>query len=95
MGKGFGREDVDSITGSVFIAGDCAIEETRNALEVRLGEKNVFTSPTCNRLAATLSALCKLMEVGVLDITPSKTTAIKGLIQAKLHGSKALIPDLF
>lgn len=95
MGKGFDREDVDSITGRVFIAGDCAIEETRNALESRLGKKNVLTSPTCNRLAATLSALCKLMGVGVLDITPSKTTAIKALFLAKLHGSKALIHDLF
>jgi hypothetical protein len=35
------------------------------------------------------------MGVGVLDITPSKTTAIKALFLAKLHGSKALIPDLF
>jgi uncharacterized protein (DUF362 family) len=95
MGKGFDSEELAAITGKVLIAGDCAIEETKDFLIARLGKNNVFSSPTCNRLASTTSALCKLMGVGILDLVPSKLTAIKSLVQGKLHGSKALVPDLF
>ncbi len=94
MGKGFNKEELDSISGKVFIAGDCAISETCDVLEARLGKKNVLTSPTCNRLASTTTALCKLMGINVLDLVPSRRTAIKALLAAKLHGSKALIPDI-
>lgn len=95
MGKGFDRDEIDKIEGRVLIAGDCAIEETRNVLEERLGKKNVFMSPTCNRLAATTGALCKLMGVSTLDLVPSKAKAIKALLQAKMRGSSALTPPLF
>ena len=95
MGKGFDQRELELITGKVLIAGDCAIEETNDFLVMQLGKNNVFTSPTCNRLAATTSALCKLMGIGVLDLVPSKLIAIKSLLQGKLHGSKALVPDLF
>ncbi len=94
MGKGFNKEDLNSISGRVFIAGDCAITETKLLLENRLGKKNVLTSPTCNRLADTTTALCKLMGINILELVPSRITAIKALVQAKLHGSKALIPDI-
>jgi uncharacterized protein (DUF362 family) len=95
MGKGFDREELERIEGRVLIAGDCAIEETRELLENQLGKKNVFTSPTCNRLAATTGALCKLMGVSTLDLVPSKSTAVKALLQAKMKGSTALTPPLF
>jgi hypothetical protein len=95
MGKGFDQKELESITGKVLIAGDCAIDETKDFLVMQLGKKNVFTSPTCNRLAATTSALCKLMGISVLDLVPSKLIAVKSLLLGKLHGSKALVPDLF
>lgn len=95
MGKGFTPETLDSITGRVFIAGDRAIEETQERLVEQLGKKNVFVSPTCNRLASTTTALCKLMGVSPFDLIPSKTATIKFLLIAKLHRSKALIPDIF
>jgi uncharacterized protein (DUF362 family) len=95
MGKGFDHAELEAVTGKILIAGDCAIEETKEFFFAKLGKKNVFTSPTCNRLAATTSALCKLMDVSVLDLVPSKLTAIKTLLQGKLHGSRALVPDLF
>ncbi|TFG10781.1 DUF362 domain-containing protein [Candidatus Thorarchaeota archaeon] len=94
MGKGFDREVLESIEGRVLIAGDCAIGETQEILESRLGRKNIFTSPTCNRLADTTSALCKLMGISPLELLPSRLAAAKDLILAKLKGSKALIPDL-
>jgi hypothetical protein len=94
MGKGFDREVLESIEGRVLIAGDCAIGETQEILESRLGRKNIFTSPTCNRLADTTSALCKLMGISPLELLPSRLAAAKALILAKLKGSKALIPDL-
>lgn len=92
MGKGFDREQLEKITGRVLIAGDCAIQETRDLLEERLGDRSVLTSPTCNRLASTTSALCKLMGVSALDLVPSRVTAIRALLQAKMRGSTALIP---
>lgn len=94
MGKGIAKEAIDSIKGRVLIAGDCAIEETRARLISRLGRRNVFTSPSCNRLAATITALCRLMDVRTMDLVPSKIGALKSLLQARLHGSKALIPKL-
>ena len=94
MGKGFDKMELESIDGRVLIAGDCAIEETHEFLENRLGRKSVFVSPTCNRLATTTTALCKLMGVSPLDMVPSKTTTLKALLMAKLRGSKALIPDI-
>jgi uncharacterized protein (DUF362 family) len=95
MGKGFDKAQLERIEGRVLIAGDCAIEETRELLEDQLGRKNVFTSPTCNRLAATTGALCKLMGVSTLDLVPSKFKAVKALLQAKMKGSTALTPPLF
>ena len=95
MGKGFEQEKLDSIEGKVLLSGDCAIKDARETLEMRLGRKNVFTSPTCNRLASTISALCKLMEVSTLNLVPSKMTAVRILLSAKIHGSKALVADLF
>lgn len=94
MGKGFDRGQLERIEGRVLVAGDCAIEETRDLLEEQLGSKNVFTSPTCNRLAATTGALCKLMGVSTLDLVPSKSKAVKALLQAKMRGSSALTPPL-
>ncbi len=95
MGKGFDERILAQIEGKVLIAGDCAINETRDYLERRLGKKNVYTSPTCNRLASTMTALCKLMGVSALSLVPSRARAIKALIQGKIHGSRALVPSLF
>ena len=81
VGKGFDYEKLESITGKVLIAGDCAIEETKDFFVTQLGKINVFTSPTCNRLASTTSALCKLMGISVLDLVPTKLTVVKSLIQ--------------
>jgi hypothetical protein len=94
MGKGFDIDELESVDGRVLIAGDCAIEEAQQFLESRLGKENVYVSPTCNRLAATTTALCKLMGVSPLDMVPSKTKAVKALLMAKLRGSKALLPDI-
>ncbi len=95
MGKGLPEKHLASVTGKILIAGDCAIDETYDSMVKKVGRKNVFTSPTCNRLAATTDALCKIMGVNVLALVPSKAPMVKALIQAKLHGSKALIPSLF
>ncbi|TFG13461.1 DUF362 domain-containing protein [Candidatus Thorarchaeota archaeon] len=94
MGKGFDKKELESIDEQVLIAGDCAIKETQQFLENKLGRENVFVSPTCNRLAATTTALCKLMGVSPLDMVPSKRKALKALLLAKLRGSRALIPDI-
>jgi len=95
MGRGFDEEQLDSIDTPVFIAGDCAIAETRERLVQRLGRKRVHLSPTCNSLADTVSALGKLMGVKTLDLVPSRRKAVLRLLQAKLHRSTALTPKLF
>ena len=77
-----------------LVAGYCAIEEIGQKLRDHFGKKNVFFSGNCNNLAETIEALCKLSGVSILDMVPISTLKLFWLIiQAKLHGSKALIPS--
>lgn len=94
MGKGFDRNVLESVEGRVFIAGDCAIVEAKEILENRLGKRNIYVSRTCNRLADTTSALCKLMGVSPLKLLPSRLAGAKALIMGRLKGSKALTPRI-
>ncbi len=94
MGKGFDREVLESIEGRVFVAGDCAITEAKEILENRLGKRNVYVSPTCNRLADTTSALCELMGVSPLKLLPSRLAGARALIMGRLKGSNALTPKI-
>jgi len=94
MGKGHSAQDLDSIKGKVLIAGQCAIAETGAALVRRLGKKNVYFSGHCNDLCATLNAMCHLMKVSPLKLAPLPFfTSLKLLALAKLHGSRARIPN--
>jgi uncharacterized protein (DUF362 family) len=94
MGKGHSAQELDSIRGKVLIAGHCAIAETADMLIRRLGKKNVYFSGHCNDLCATLNAMCHLMKVSPLKLAPLPLfTALKLLALAKLHGSRASIPN--
>ncbi|MDR0910940.1 MAG: DUF362 domain-containing protein [Spirochaetaceae bacterium] len=94
MGKGHDPAELDSITGRVLIAGDCAITETGERLEKRLGRKNVYYSHFCNDLCASLTAMCHLMKVNPTDMVPlSSAKLIPAYISAKLNGSKGNIPN--
>jgi len=94
MGKGHSAQELDSIKGKVLIAGRCAIGETKDALIRRLGKKNVYFSGHCNDLCATLNAMCHLMKVSPLKLAPLPLfTSLKLLALAKLHGSRASIPN--
>ncbi len=70
MGKGFDRKEIDSISGPVFIAGHCAIEELADSLTMRLGAKRVYRSGVCNDLQATTESLCHLMKVNPMKMAP-------------------------
>ena len=95
MGKGFDKEEIDSITGKVLVVGHCAIEEIGDYLVKRLGKKNVFFSGKCNELAKSAAAMFYLMKVSPLEFAPvSPLVSIKCIILAKLHGTKALVPSL-
>ena len=95
MGKGFDKEEIDSITGKVLVVGHCAIEEVGDYLVKKLGKKNVFFSGKCNELAKSAAAMFYLMKVSPLEFAPvSPLISVKCIILAKLHGTKALVPSL-
>ena len=95
MGKGFDKEEIDSITGKVLVVGHCAIEEVGDYLVKKLGKKNVFFSGKCNELAKSAAAMFYLMKVSPLEFAPvSPFVSVKCIILAKLHGTKALVPSL-
>ena len=95
MGKGFDKEEIDSITGKVLVVGHCAIEEVGDYLVNKLGKKNVFFSGKCNELAKSAAAMFYLMKVSPLEFAPiSPLVSISCIILAKLHGTKALVPSL-
>jgi len=96
MGKGHSAEELNSITGRVLIAGRCAIGETKDLLIKRLGKKNVYFSGHCNDLCATLNAMCHLTKVNPLRLAAMPLFALLGLLVfAKLHGTRARIPNPF
>ncbi|MBQ0036747.1 MAG: DUF362 domain-containing protein [Firmicutes bacterium] len=95
MGKGFDKDEIDSITGKVLVVGHCAIEEVGDYLVKKLGKKNVFFSGKCNELAKSAAAMFNLMKVSPLEFAPiSPLVSIKCIVLAKLHGTKALVPSL-
>ena len=96
MGKGFDMTEIDTIKGKVFVVGHCAIKEAGGRLVDRLGRKNVYFSGYCNDLCATITALCHLMQVNPLKMAPLPFfTSVKLLLQSKLNGSQANVPNLF
>jgi len=95
LGKGHSAEDLNSITGKVLIVGRCAIAETADTLTKRLGKKNVYLSGHCNDLCATLNAMCRLTKVSPLRLAAMPLfTSIRLLLSAKLHGTRARIPNI-
>ena len=95
MGKGFDTAEIDAIEGKVLVVGHCAVEEVGERLVKRLGKKNVFFSGKCNELAKSAAAMFYLMKVSPLEFAPiSPLVSIRCVLQAKLHGSKALVPSL-
>lgn len=96
IGEGHDIEQIDSIKGKVLIVGDCAIKEVSQRLIERLGRKNVYLSPKCNSLASSAAAMFHLMKVNPLVFVPiNPFKAMKCLLLAKIHGSKALVPSTF
>lgn len=96
MGKGHDPAEIDAITGKVLVVGDCAIAETGDRLVKRLGRKNVYFSHKCNSLASSAAAMFHLMHVNPMVFVPiSPLKALKCLVLARLHGSKALVPSTF
>jgi uncharacterized protein (DUF362 family) len=96
MGKGHDRAEIEAITGKVLVVGHCAIEEVGDLLLQRLGKKNVYFSGYCNDLCASAAAMCHLTKVNPLKFAPlPMTTSLKLLLQAKMHGTKANVPNPF
>lgn len=100
MGKGHDKDLVKKLKAEGYtkglVAGYCAIEEVGETLRKEFGKKKVFFSHDCNDLAQTVTAESKLSGVPVLDLVPaSLLKTVKYLAQARLHGSKALVPSLF
>lgn len=95
MGKGFDKEEIDSITGKVLVVGHCAIEEVGDYLVKKLGKKNVFFSGKCNELAKSAAAMFYLMKVSPFEFAPiNPFISVKCIVLAKLRGTKALVPSL-
>ena len=95
IGKGHNKELIKSIRKPVLIAGHCAIEETYTMLVQQLGKGNVYVSGQCNDLAASAAAMFKLMKVNPLKLVNlSPLKSVKLLLLAKLHGTKANVPNL-
>ncbi|MBU3914411.1 DUF362 domain-containing protein [bacterium] len=95
MGKDIDPDEIKHLKGPVHIAGDCAIGDWYLQLVEKFGKKNVTCSPGCNNLATTIDSLCKWTKVHptkMVDAHPVKI--LKILAQAKLHGSKANIPNV-
>lgn len=99
MGKGFDVNIVEKLKQEGYtrglVAGFCAINEVGDKLRSAFGKKNVYFSHDCNNLAETITALSKLSQVPIMDLTPiSALKTLKLLIIAKLHRSTALIPKI-
>ena len=95
MGKGIDHKDMELLKGRVHIAGNCAIQDHGLMLLKKLGKKNVTMSYGCNNLAETIYGLCKHMKVNPLKLVPmNPISSLSLLAQAKMNGSKAMIPRL-
>jgi len=96
MGKGHDPAAIEAIQGRVLVVGKCAIAEVGDKLVQRLGRKQVYFSGHCNDLCATTNAMCHLTGVNPLRLAPHPTlSATKLLLQARLRGTKANVPNLF
>ena len=99
MGKGHAKNLVNQLKAEGFtkglVAGYCAINEVGEKLRTEFGKRKVFFSGDCNNLAETLTAELKLSKMSVFDLVPIPIEEVTKLImEAKKHGSKALIPAL-
>jgi len=96
MGKGADAEEVAGVTGSLHIAGGCAIQDWGLELQERLGKRNVTMSDGCNNLAMTIYGLCKQMKVNQLKLIPlNPVSSLITLITARIRGTRAKITPLF
>jgi len=92
MGKGFHIEDLNKISGPVFVAGKCAIEDTAFYFEKNNYRSKIYRSPACNDLASTVHALTRLMKVNPLKLVPlNPLHSLVLLVYARLKGSKARV----
>jgi uncharacterized protein (DUF362 family) len=95
MGKGFDVDEIDRISGKVFIAGGCAYDEVYERLAARLGKRNILFTRECNDLAGSIGSLSKLMKVSALKLAPlNPIKSLSLLTRAKLHRTTARIPPL-
>lgn len=92
MGKGFDRSSLDEIVGPVLLAGKCAIEETGEYFQRKVGQRRIYQSPACNDLASTVRALTRLMKVNPMKLVPLHPLHSLGLLViSRLKGSKARV----
>jgi uncharacterized protein (DUF362 family) len=96
LGKGFDEETVGSLSGRVFLAGPCAVEEIGERLIERLGEDNVYQSKECNDLTAIFESICHLMQVNPADTNPHLDLEKIGMIFEEVFKNKchARIADM-
>ena len=99
IGKGHDDNLTDQLKAEGFtkglVAGYCAINEVGEKLRVEFGKRKVSFSGDCNNLADTATAMLKLSRMNVFDLVPIPVEeATKLLMEAREHGSKALIPAL-
>jgi hypothetical protein len=96
MGKDIEPEEVNRIsTTRVHLAGGCAIQDYGLEMQRRFGKKNVTFSNGCNNLAETIYALCRHMKVSPIKLSRANpVSALGALMQAKIHGTRAIIPPL-
>ena len=97
MGKDIDPELVNGIkAGSVHVAGSCAIQDYGLEMQRRFGKNNVTFSNGCNNLAETIYGLCRHMKINPLRLSSiNPISALAALVQAKIHGTRAIIPPLF
>jgi len=95
MGKDIDREEIENIRPPVHIAGSCAISDHGPDMLRRFGKSRVTFSRGCNNLSETVYGLCRHMGINPLRLGRlNPALSLAGLVQARLKGSKALIPRL-
>ncbi len=95
IGKGHDRKKIEKISGPCLVAGKCAVKEVGDVLSDRLGKKRVYIVDGCNNLTQVVTSLLKLMKLSPFALVPSNPLYLAlPLVQARLRGSKAIIPPL-
>ena len=95
MEKGIDHQEIKLLKGRVHLAKGCVIEDHGLMLLKKLGKKNVTMSHGWNNLAETIYGLYKQMNINPLKLVPvNPIFSLLLLAQAKMNGSKVMIPRL-